>query len=98
MNVTYAHKAALTFIGYFTSIMGNSSGAIEWVARYVLFCAPFGMPFRLLNGSVTVGQCTISLLVMLIAIMLVSGLSVRLYKASIMHYGNRLKIKDLFKR
>ena len=86
------------YIGYFTSIMGNSSGAIEWVARYVPFCAPFGMPFRLLNGSVTVGQCTISLFVMLIAIMLVSGLSVRLYKASIMHYGNRLKIKDLFKR
>ena len=86
------------YIGYFTSIMGNSSGAIEWVARYVPFCAPFGMPFRLLNGSVTVGQCAISLLVMLIAIALVSGLSIRLYKASIMHYGNRLKIKDLFKR
>ena len=86
------------YIGYFTSIMGNSSGAIEWVARYVPFCAPFGMPFRLLNGSVTVSQCAISLFVMLIAIALVSGLSIRLYKASIMHYGNRLKIKDLFKR
>ncbi|MBQ3232467.1 MAG: ABC transporter permease, partial [Clostridia bacterium] len=48
------------YIGYFTSIMGNSSGAIEWVARYVPFCAPFGMPVRLLNGSVTVGQCAIS--------------------------------------
>jgi len=86
------------YIGYFTSIMGNSSGAIEWIARYVPFCAPFGMPFRLLNGSVTVSQCAISLSVMLVAIALVSGLSVRLYKASIMHYGNRLKIKDLIKR
>ncbi len=86
------------YIGYFTSIMGSGSGWIEWAARYVPFCAPFGMPFRLLNGSVTVGQCAISLFVMLIAIALVSGLSIRLYKASIMHYGNRLKIKDLFKR
>ena len=86
------------YIGYFTSIMGSGSGWIEWAARYVPFCAPFGMPFRLLNGSVTVGQCAISLFVMLLAILLVSGLSIRLYKASIMHYGNRLKIKDLFKR
>lgn len=86
------------YIGYFTSIMGNSSGVIEWVARYVPFCAPFGMPFRLLNGSVTVGQCVISLFVMLFAIALVSGLSIKLYKTSIMHYGNRLKIKDLIKR
>ncbi len=86
------------YIGYFTSIMGNSSGAIEWIARYVPFCAPFGMPFRLLNGSVTVNQCLISLSVMLIAIVLVSGLSIKLYKASIMHYGNRLRIKDLIKR
>lgn len=86
------------YIGYFTSIMGNSSGAIEWIARYVPFCAPFGMPFRLLNGSVTAGQCAISLSVMLVAIALVSGLSVRLYKASIMHYGNRLKIKDLIRK
>ncbi len=86
------------YIGYFTSIMGNSSGAIEWIARYVPFCAPFGMPFRLLNGSVTVGQCAISLSVMLVAIALVSGLSIKLYKASIMHYGNRLKIKDLVRK
>lgn len=86
------------YIGYFTSIMGNSSGAIEWIARYIPFCAPFGMPFRLLNGSVTVGQCAVSLSVMLVAIALVSILSIRLYKASIMHYGNRLRIKDLIKR
>ena len=86
------------YIGYFTSIMGNGSGAIEWAARYVPFCAPFGMPFRLLNGTVTIGECAISLFVMLIAILLVSGLSIRLYKASIMHYGNRLKIKELLKR
>lgn len=86
------------YIGYFTSIMGNSSGVIEWVARYIPFCAPFGMPFRLLNGSVTVDQCAISLLVMLLAIALVSGLSIKLYKVSIMHYGSRLKIKDLLKR
>lgn len=86
------------YIGYFTSIMGNSSGVIEWIARYIPFCAPFGMPFRLLNGSVTIDQCAISLLVMLLAIALVSGLSIKLYKASIMHYGSRLKIKDLLKR
>ncbi len=86
------------YVGYFTSIMGNASGAIEWIARYIPFCAPFGMPFRLLNGSVTVSQCAISLSAMLVAIALASGLSIRLYKASIMHYGNRLKIKDLIRR
>ncbi|MBQ2432796.1 MAG: ABC transporter permease, partial [Clostridia bacterium] len=86
------------YVGYFTSIMGNSSGAIEWIARYIPFCAPFGMPFRLLNGSVTVGQCAVSLSVMVASIALVSGLCIKLYKASIMHYGNRLKIRDLIGR
>lgn len=86
------------YIGYFTSITGSSSGAIEWIARYIPFCAPFGMPFRLLNGSVTLSECAVSLIIMLICIILVSGLSIRLYKASIMHYGNRLKIKDLLKK
>ena len=86
------------YVGYFTSIMGNSFGAIEWIARYIPFCAPFGMPFRLLNGSVTVGQCAVSLSVMVASIALVSGLCIKLYKASIMHYGNRLKIRDLIGR
>lgn len=83
------------YLGYMTSIIGNSSGWIEWAARYVPFASPFGMPFRLLNGSVTVGQCAVSLSVIAVFIMIFAFISVRLYEAGIMHYGSRLKLKDL---
>ncbi|MBQ1256331.1 MAG: ABC transporter permease, partial [Clostridia bacterium] len=85
------------YVGYFTSIMGSGGGWIEFAARYVPFCAPFGMPFRLLNGSATPKEAVISLLVMLGAIFLISAFCVRMYKASVMHYGKRLKLKDLLK-
>jgi len=85
------------YIGYFTSIMGSGGGAIEFAARYVPFCAPFGMPFRLLNGSASPKDAVISLMIMLAAILIVSVFCVRMYKASVMHYGKRLKIKELLK-
>lgn len=85
------------YIGYFTSIIGSSSGWMEFAAKYIPFCAPFGMPFRLMNGSATVTECFISLGIMLVTLVLITGICVRLYKASIMHYGNRLKLKELFK-
>lgn len=85
------------YLGYFTSIMGSGQGWVEWAARYVPFASPFGMPFRLLNGSVTVEMCIISLLIIAVSIVIAGFISIRLYKAGVMHYGNRLKIKDLIK-
>ena len=86
------------YLGYFTSLMGDGQGWLEWAARYVPFASPFGMPFRLINGSVTVGMCLISLGIILVAIVITAFISLSFYKAGVMHYGNRLKIRDLIGR
>ena len=54
------------------------------------------MPFRLLNETVAAGDILISILLLLVGIVLVAAVSVRLYSASVLHYGSRLKLKDLF--
>lgn len=85
------------YIGYISGVMGGSSGAMEAIAIYVPFCSPFGMPMRLLNGEVTMTQAAISLGILAATIAFVSAACTRLYEASVMYYGNRLRLKDMLK-
>ena len=55
------------------------------------------MPFRLLNEQVPVMDILISLALLLVSIVLVAAVSVRIYTASVLHYGQRLKLKDAMK-
>lgn len=84
------------YAGYMTSVVG-SSGAFEAIARYVPFASPFGMPMRILNGQVTGGQVLASLGILALTLGIVSVVCVRLYEASVMVYGKRLKIADMFR-
>ena len=62
-----------------------------------LSTSPFIMPFRLLNENVPAIDIGISIVLLIAAIVLVSIVSVRLYSASVLHYGQRLKIREIFK-
>lgn len=84
------------YAGYMTSVIGTG-GAFEAIARYVPFASPFGMPMRILNGQVTGGQTLVSLGILALTLLLVSVVCVRLYEASVLYYGKRLKIADMFK-
>lgn len=55
------------------------------------------MPFRLLNEQVPAMDILISLALLLVSIVLVAAVSVRIYTASVLHYGQRLKLKDAMK-
>ncbi len=70
---------------------------IRRVISYIPFTSSFIMPFRLLNETVAALDIVISVVLLLVAIIVVSIVSVRLYSASVMHYGQRLKIRDLFR-
>jgi ABC-2 type transport system permease protein len=61
------------------------------------FTAPFSMPGRLLSGSVSTAELTGSIVVLAATILLFSWISVKIYSAAILHYGNRLKIGELIK-
>ena len=56
------------------------------------------MPFKLLNGSISDWQVLLSLGLMVVAIILISLLSIRFYTASVLHYGKRMSLRKLFDR
>lgn len=83
------------YLAYFSAIAG--SGAMETIAMYLPFSSPFLMPFLLLNSEVPAGAIigSIALLVVMIAVVLF--LSIRVYSASVLHYGGRLRWKDAYR-
>lgn len=85
------------YIGYFTAIMGSGGGLLQKIAMYVPFCSPFIMPFKLLNGDVAALDLAISIAGMITAIVIIAYVSIRIYSASVLHYGKKLKLKDAYK-
>ena len=86
------------YLSYLTAIMGTTYDYLVKLAMYIPFSAPFIMPFVLLNGEVGTAEIITSLSILVTTIVLVTWLSVRIYTASVMHYGNRLKLRDAVKR
>ncbi len=84
------------YLAYFAMVAG-SGGALEKLAIYLPFSSPFAMPFKLLNGVVPTQEVLISIALLIVATVLVSLLSIKLYSASVLHYGKRLKYKELYK-
>lgn len=86
------------YISYFTALNGSISGGgtspLGIVASYVPFCSPLYLPFYILNGDYSFAQVLIALLILVVSIGLVAALSIRIYSASVLHYGKRLRLKD----
>lgn len=85
------------YIAYFTAISGSGEGLFQKIAMYIPFCSPFIMPFKLLNSDVSAASIVISIAALAAAIILVAAISVRIYSASVLHYGKRMKWKDAYR-
>ena len=85
------------YLGYFTSVMGGGSGMLSKLAVYLPISSPFAVPFKLITGEITMQELGISVFLLVLAIVIVTMFSARIYSASVMHYGNRLKWKELKK-
>lgn len=83
------------YLGYMTTIMGGG-GMLDKIAMYLPFSAPFSVPFKLLNGGVTDTDLVISIALLVVATVLISLLSMRLYSASVLHYGKKPKLRELY--
>lgn len=84
------------YVGYFTALT-DVGGLVTKIAIYVPFCSPFVVPFKLLNGDISAVDLAISIALLIIAIIVVGWISIRLYTASVLHYGKRMKLKELYK-
>lgn len=85
------------YLGYFTSVAGGGSNVLSKLAVYLPISSPFAVPFKILTGDIKTVELAVSIGLLAGTILVVTVLSVRVYSASVMHYGNRLKWKDLKK-
>ncbi|WP_404814582.1 hypothetical protein [Clostridium estertheticum] len=67
------------------------------MSSIIPFSSPFSMPSRILATEVPIWQITASLLSLFITIAFIAWISIKIYSAAILHYGKRLKLKDLMK-
>lgn len=70
---------------------------LSLVASLIPFSAAFSMPARLVMSGVPWWQIVISLLLLAGTTCAMAALSIRLYTSAVLHYGNRLKLRDLFR-
>lgn len=91
--------ALLSMISFYIAyaVMFLPSGSAKRIVTYIPFTAPFIMPFRLLNETVPASEILTSIGLLIAATALVSAISIRLYAGSVLHYGQRLKLGQMFR-
>jgi ABC-2 type transport system permease protein len=94
MPITYISMAAF-YMGYFSLAVPNGNVAI--ISSIIPFSAPFTMPSRILATEVPIWQIAASIFSLLITIVFIAWMSIKIYSSAILHYGKRLKLKDLIK-
>lgn len=86
------------YIGYFVALSASGTETLlQKIAIYIPFCSPFIVPFKILNGDVPAADILISLGLLVAAIVVIAAISIKIYTRSVLHYGNRLKLKDMLK-
>jgi len=81
------------FISFFTITSDNK---LSTFATLFPLSSPFSMPSRILAGVAGTEEIIGSIAMLILAIILFAFISIRIYSTAILHYGNRLKFKDLF--
>ena len=86
------------YIGYFVALSASGTETLlQKIAIYIPFCSPFIVPFKILNGDVPAADILISLGLLVVAIVVIAAISIKIYTRSVLHYGNRLQLKDMLK-
>ena len=80
------------YVGYF-SIMSPNNVLLNKLTLYVPFISPFIMPFNLLNSDLSNADLLISIATLVVTIIIVTATSIKIYTASVLHYGKGLKLK-----
>ena len=84
--------------GYVTAGISPAMGggaAAGSITMLIPFTAPFAAPSVLLSGQASPGTIAASVGILLATIALVSFISGRVYAASVLHYGSRLRFGDV---
>lgn len=85
------------YLGYFINLISPGNGTIQKIAMYLPISSPFIVPSSMLSNSIEPYQVVISVLILALSVIAVGALSVKIYSASVLHYGKKLKFKDAIK-
>lgn len=83
------------YFSYGTFMIPESTAAR--VASLVPLTSPFSIPSRLISTDVPPWEIAASLAILIATIVFVGMISIRLYSFAVLHYGDRLKLRTLFK-
>ena len=71
--------------------------AVRIAASLLPLTSPFYMPYRILGGSISARETLISAVVLLISVGFLLSLSAKVSRATMLHYGRRLRMRDVIK-
>ncbi len=99
LNSAMMPTMLLSLVSFYAAFMMMfvPDAGLKRIVTYIPFTAPFIIPFRLLNETVPAVDIAVSIGLLVVGIVLIAAVSVRLYAASVLHYGQRLKLRDIFK-
>jgi ABC-2 type transport system permease protein len=81
------------YVGGYVPMFGG--GDVSDMVMLIPFTAPFAAPTVLLSGDIDWRLIGMSVLFTMLGIVVLSWISGKVYSASVLHYGSRLKFKDL---
>ena len=99
LNTAIMPVSFLSIIGFYLAYMGlmAEGSTVAKLATFIPFSAPFYIPATILSDAVSMSEMCISLAILIITIIVFVMFTARVYSVVILHTGNRLKFKDLFK-
>lgn len=99
LNAAMMPTVLVSLISFYAAyiVMFMPNDTVKRIVTYVPFTSPFIMPFRLLNETVPAVDILVSILLLAVFIVVIAAVSIRLYSASVLHYGQRIKLRSLRK-
>lgn len=83
------------YASFFT--LQHPKSIISKLAAYIPFSSPFAMSGRIFITDVTSGEMILSMVILIVSVIVIIKVSLNLYSKAVLHYGERLKLKDIFK-
>ena len=87
----------ISFYAGYIAALTDTGEVFQKITMYVPFSSPFIVPFKLLNSDISAMDILISLSALAAAVVIVGMISIRIYTASVLHYGKKMKLFDLYK-
>ncbi len=100
-NAPVSIVAVLSFyLAFFT--MTSAETILNKVAMFMPFSSPFIMPINYINGSATIIEVIVSIVILIISVLIISVISIKVYKSAILNFGSknnvRKYLKNIFKK